>query len=370
MAQSFLDKTGLDALWGLIKAVVNTLVEMVNGKADKSHTHTVSQITDLQVGGRNLLTGTSNELKQVTTNNYGYNVGNVVAEPNATYTYRAYVKVPADSPVSYGAYFTFFTKTSFKQFSNQDVKIMPGEEGYTTITTTSPADATYIRCDLRQYNKDSGKDQNINGLTLQVKEQKLEKGTVPTDWTPAPEDVEATTTTMQNAIERLGVQPHVELVCMAKQLYIVCDKGYIKSTDSVVLFRYVRSHNRYTPKNSVKKYRRIVGWKEPQQGVNKIKLLMRQDTTLALSKTKDVWMVCGSLGGAGATPPIMVIFKFYDTLGNNDTNADKQFYLFNKKCGIRIRRDGEWITDYLPFMARKTKDGQGGYDYGIGRWRR
>lgn len=153
-----------------------------------------NDLDNLEIGGRNLLTGTSKELKQVTTNNYGYNVGQVVAEPNATYTYRAYVKVPTDSTVSYGAYLTFFTKTSFKQFGNQDVKIMPGAEGYTTITAKAPADATYIRCDLRQYDKDSGKDKNAVGLTLQVKKQKLEKGNKATDWTPAPEDLHTAVT--------------------------------------------------------------------------------------------------------------------------------------------------------------------------------
>lgn len=35
MAKTFLDKTGLDALWGLIKTAVNTLVEMVGGKVNK-----------------------------------------------------------------------------------------------------------------------------------------------------------------------------------------------------------------------------------------------------------------------------------------------------------------------------------------------
>lgn len=153
-----------------------------------------NDLDNLEIGGRNLLTGTSKELKQVTTNNYGYNVGRVVAEPNATYTYRAYVKVPTDSTVSYGAYLTFFTKTSFKQFGNQDVKIMPGAEGYTTITAKAPADATYIRCDLRQYDKDSGKDKDAVGLTLQVKKQKLEKGNKATDWTPAPEDLHTAVT--------------------------------------------------------------------------------------------------------------------------------------------------------------------------------
>ena len=39
MAKRFLDENGLDALWGLIKAAVNTLLEKMDGKADVKHTH-------------------------------------------------------------------------------------------------------------------------------------------------------------------------------------------------------------------------------------------------------------------------------------------------------------------------------------------
>ncbi len=46
MAKRFLDKNGLDALWGLIKAAVNTLLEKMDGKADVKHTHLYVGIED------------------------------------------------------------------------------------------------------------------------------------------------------------------------------------------------------------------------------------------------------------------------------------------------------------------------------------
>ncbi|HCS87206.1 MAG TPA: hypothetical protein DIW30_01870 [Bacteroidales bacterium] len=67
MARTFLDKAGLDALWTLIKTAVNTLVEMVNGKADKSHTHTIADVTNLQTN----LTDLKNQIYRL--QEFGYN---------------------------------------------------------------------------------------------------------------------------------------------------------------------------------------------------------------------------------------------------------------------------------------------------------
>lgn len=46
MAGKFLDKTGVETLWQKIKTALN-------GKANSSHTHTISQITDLKKGQAN-----------------------------------------------------------------------------------------------------------------------------------------------------------------------------------------------------------------------------------------------------------------------------------------------------------------------------
>ncbi len=173
-------------------------------------------------------------------------------------------------------------------------------------------------------------------------------------------------------VDHLLVQTCVELMCLAKGLYIICDKGYIKSTDGVTLFRYVRSNNRYSTFDNATGIRettgrrRTIGWKEPKvkkSGTSQllVPLQLHQETAFTtLAAQKDVWQVC-RIAGSTVTP-IIDVFETYNT--NN-------MRLFNKKCGVRLQRDGEWITGYLPFMARKTYDvPQGVYIYGIGRWSR
>lgn len=180
------------------------------------------------------------------------------------------------------------------------------------------------------------------------------------------------TTALSGTIERLSVQPHVELRCMNKQLFLVCDKGYIKSSDSVIFFRYIRSSSRYK-KHRIR--RTIIGWKEPQGNTDHdavILVLSSIPTSLVFKgfKDKDLWGVgrmvkSTGIGGLAVDKfeDIITTFKALEKIENVDDN--KKYYLFNKKCGIRIKRDGEWITDYLPFMARKIKN-----KYGIGRWQK
>lgn len=184
------------------------------------------------------------------------------------------------------------------------------------------------------------------------------------------EELGSTIQYLEMYVDGLRVQPHVELMCLAGKLYIICDTGYIKSTDNVVLFRYVRSNNRYSiysdQKRNTKGRRRTIGWKEPHikpSGSSvcqkAVPLQLYQETAFAtLSANKDVWQVC-QVSGSTVTS-IIDVFK--------TKHQDNQFCLFNKKCGVRIQRDDEWVTGYLPFMARRTYNNTGGLIYGIGRW--
>ena len=67
MAKRFLDKNGLDALWGLIKAAVNTLLEKVDGKANKNHTHSYigghQDTTQVEADGNNVIVKDSNGIQ-------------------------------------------------------------------------------------------------------------------------------------------------------------------------------------------------------------------------------------------------------------------------------------------------------------------
>ena len=194
-------------------------------------------------------------------------------------------------------------------------------------------------------------------------------------------------TALNGTLERLSVQPHVELLCMDKHLYLVADKGYIKKTDSVIFFRYIRNHNRYKGSaGSVQSliHRRVIGWKCPTRN-NEVKLILKamptNDDVFKHFKNKDLFAVGRNVDSdltIGILPKqkfegIITIFKALEinkkVVSVDGDRTDSNFLLFNKKCGIRIKRGQEWITDYLPFMARKDKTRvEGEYSYGIGRW--
>lgn len=162
-------------------------------------------------------------------------------------------------------------------------------------------------------------------------------------------------------IAMVSTPAHVQLMCLNQQLYVIADEGYIQGTDEVVLFRYVRSHNRYRASDS---HRRTIGWKEPLKGKDRISLRLLGIETNAEGKEQYLIGTKRNLNING----IIDIFTSYDT-SLDETDKSTRFYLFNKKCGIRIMRDGVWITDYLPFMARRVKQNND-YTYGVGRWMR
>jgi len=273
------------------------------------------------------------------------------------------------------------SKISIKTVSNSDTKealtITPSETTLKNAATGSMGvrlKSTSTEC------KFSGK-----GLTLTGTESKLTATTAvrllaPDVYVGAEDDpaklhlngteLGSTIQYLEMYVDSLRVQPHVELMCLAKKLYIICDTGYIKSTDSVVLFRYVRSNNRYSTysnqKRNTKGRRRTIGWKEPlikpsgsTTYQKAVPLQLHQETEFTtLAANKDVWQVCQVAGSTVST--IIDVFK---------TKHQANFYLFGKKCGVRIQRDDEWVTGYLPFMAQKAYDlSTGVTTYGIGRW--
>lgn len=148
----------------------------------------LSQIT---VGGRNLLLGTSSDLKTKQITN-GWNVGQQAT--NANYK----IKVASGQPYTYRAWLDntngqndVFVNIRFSSDLGQpDVNlgngtsISKGRTGYSSLKFTPWKDG-YISL--------SPVAAGSQSTFLAVwKEEKLEKGNVPTDWTPAPEDVDST----------------------------------------------------------------------------------------------------------------------------------------------------------------------------------
>ena len=140
------------------------------------------------IGGRNLLLCTSSDLKtkQVTNDfnagpqatNGNYKIKVVSGQP---YTYRAWLdntngpdnvyinvrfKSDVDSPSSY---------------LGNGTSISKGGTGYSSLTFTPTKDGYVVLIPFA-----TSKPQTFSAVW---KEEKLEKGNTPTDWTPAPEDV-------------------------------------------------------------------------------------------------------------------------------------------------------------------------------------
>ena len=136
------------------------------------------------IGGRNLLMGTSGTLQTVTNASgwYANFPQYVLVEPtvnsNTTYTARIWL-----SPVSHDMRITLSWKDSsgIRNYGNGS-NISAGTSGYSTWTGTITAGSTI------NYIEPSFTVQQSTASTVSYKEMKFEKGTVATNWTPAPED--------------------------------------------------------------------------------------------------------------------------------------------------------------------------------------
>ncbi|WP_225436064.1 hypothetical protein [Levilactobacillus brevis] len=135
------------------------------------------------IGGRNLLPGTSGTL-QIVTNASGWNnnlpVIHQVLTPidsDATYTARAWI-----SPALHDVNIQVAWKDAQGDKQDGGNVISAGTSGYSTWTGTLTAGSTikYVTIAFRALQSTPS--------SVSYKEMKLEKGTVATNWTPAPED--------------------------------------------------------------------------------------------------------------------------------------------------------------------------------------
>ncbi len=170
----------------------------------------------------------------------------------------------------------------------------------------------------------------------------------------------------------------VEMLCVDKTLFLVTKKGALRDTDSIHLFRYSRTKNRLIYNRSRNKdkcyafYRTRTGWQMPMDckipAVNLIMHKLSSDEARKMhieriASVKDVWYVEGEDG-----TPLSDMCRNNVKL-QNATNL----VLVNKKLGLRVKRGGEWITDYIRFLYRyefsEKSDGEVIVESdGIGRW--
>ena len=161
----------------------------INGKACVVNGTPVDKVfsNGRQVYGRNLLSGTSSGLQTKQFTN-AWNSGPQATNGNykirlvkgQTYTYRVWLDNTNGS-------INAFVNVRFTPIGGTDhnlgngTPIVPGATGYSTVSITPPADG-YAYFVPFAY----GRPQTF---LAGWKEEKLEKGSIATPWTPAPEDV-------------------------------------------------------------------------------------------------------------------------------------------------------------------------------------
>lgn len=169
----------------------------------------------------------------------------------------------------------------------------------------------------------------------------------------------------------------VEMLCVCKQLFLVTKKGALRDTDTIHLFRYSRTRNRLRYNDKQIQYRRTrTGWQIPMRknGSPAINLVMHKissDEAVSfhiekIAAVKDVWYVEDSKGDSLA-----------DICADSISRPTGEPVLYNNKLGLRIKRGGEWISDYICFMYRYSVDTNANesgekqiYSSAIGRWTR
>lgn len=170
----------------------------------------------------------------------------------------------------------------------------------------------------------------------------------------------------------------VEMLCVCKQLFLVTKKGALRDTDTIHLFRYSRTRNRLRYYADATRdvdnqvfFRRVrTGWQIPMKkdGSPAINLVMHKissDEAVSfhiekIAAVKDVWYVENSKGDSLA-----------DICADSISLRTGEPVLYNNKLGLRIKRGGEWISDYICFMYRCSVGTSGNiYSSAIGRWAR
>ncbi|AIR11752.1 carbohydrate binding domain-containing protein [Ligilactobacillus salivarius] len=171
-----------------IKSEVSEVSKKIDGVNDK--------VDGIQVGGTNLMRNTTRDYVKFTGNgSWGvdyltpnHQAVDTPVEGGETYTFSAWVKNDSSSAgrIDLEIYQLNANGENKSNGSSSDVSVWvsPGEEKRLVFTKTLLADTTSVRLHTR--NKDR------NGIvTYWAKMAQVEKGTIATDWSPAPEDTDA-----------------------------------------------------------------------------------------------------------------------------------------------------------------------------------
>ncbi|MFT9002971.1 gp58-like family protein [Liquorilactobacillus satsumensis] len=142
-----------------------------------------TNLDNLQIGGTNLLAGTSSDWTTVSTTGWNANLPNwwfnTAVTEDTTYTLRAYLKPGSHS----GAVQLNYNYSSGETAFNTGTHVASGQEGYSYVTVTVPKGTTFSNCTI------ISPDNPSDSYDYSYKEAKLEISTKPSSWSPAPQDM-------------------------------------------------------------------------------------------------------------------------------------------------------------------------------------
>ena len=147
----------------------------------------------------NLLTGTSSTLKDLAVGLYNtlpymLMIENTELQTGDEVVFRIYIRNPPDGIIGLAARVSHYN-SSGKAVENaiSTLFIEPGDEGYTQISTRIRADTARLQCGITR--KASG-----SAFTVQVKNAKLEKNTIATEWCMSPAEIDSRVTASETSI--------------------------------------------------------------------------------------------------------------------------------------------------------------------------
>lgn len=184
------EKTGYNESTGEFAKVTTQINEGINGVS--SEVSSVSnRLDNLSVGGTNLLRKTSNEWKTWTGTGWANNTvdAGAINLDAGTYTFR--VEIDNTGNTQRGAHVELWVNSESKFMdgiakSYTQTFVNAGSKGYATTTFTIDRPLT----DVRIHPHTAVNSAIPSTVTIKWRKEKLEKGNVPTDWSPAPEDLQ------------------------------------------------------------------------------------------------------------------------------------------------------------------------------------
>lgn len=394
MARQFLDKTGVDALWALIKRLVRDIQgeirKITNATGD---VYVDASGEDVQVAGDVRITGGKVYVDGVELGaDKTLYIGSIDTDLNDTRTPGVYavVKITNMNRTSY-VLVVNTTARGVNQRLLDGTNVLLNRSWIVNSGGWSAWEETVLEGGSGSGSGNKIVDPQDSTVYMEAADGELRAST----------RVEAA-----GALLSTDVKNEVGLMIEDKHLYLRAPKGLIQETDKVTFGRYVSTntgHNVSQAGEDRRKQRK--GWIVPLasevtgSGSNEMVQFVLQNVTnervgLGLNKAKEelfdvVFDIANSpIGGDGEIwgYTIAEVFvrmhcrKKWDALmvaEDNDTLPEygmERMALVSKRLGIRVSRDGQILTDWLSFTVRArinynaTTSGSLYRDYGLSRW--